>query len=167
MGKKAVTLTEILIAMTVAMVIIIPTTSMFSTSSKMLEKASNLTFASGLSRYIIQGLMSARMNDIASTPRTEISCCDPSEDNIYFYDLFNLKNDVGSLKKGKVVNSLSSLPNFFSRCAKYDFRYSVSVATANMTSDELDVVKTVEVFISWKEFGVDKAYRSHAYIVPR
>lgn len=167
MSKRAVTLAEILIAMTVAILVIIPTTSMFSTSSKMLEKASNLTFASGLARYIIQGLMSTRIKEIREIPDAGISCCDPSEDNIYFYHLFNLKNQVGDLPKGEIVNSPESLPKFFNRCAKYDYRYSMSCVPLKLSDDEYDVVFSVKVRIQWKEFGVHKSYDSHAYIVPR
>lgn len=167
MSKKGVSLTEILIALAVGIAILIPTTAMFSTSSKMLEKSSNLTFASGLARYIIQGMMSAPLMSIVDVPIPGISCCDDSDDNVYFRNLFNLKRDVGNLKEGRVYNTLEGNPKFFSRCAKYDFRYSISVGEASPNDVPGDIVKSVSVLITWKEFGVDKVYKAHVYIVPR
>ena len=61
MKKKAVTLTEVLIALAVGVIILLPTTAMFSTSSRLMEKSSNLGLAAGIARYIIQAMMTMEM----------------------------------------------------------------------------------------------------------
>ena len=68
MKKKAVTLTEILIALAVGVMILLPTTAMFSTSSRLMEKSSNLALAAGIGRYIIQGMMTMEMSEINEIP---------------------------------------------------------------------------------------------------
>ena len=165
--KKAVTLTEVLIALSIGVVILLPTTAMFSTSSRFLEKSSNLSLASGIARYIIQAMMTMDMNEIKPIDIPGVSLCDDSSRNTYFQTLFELVEDCGSLKRGKVVMGMKTCPKFYARLAKYDFRYSISVCSVNINDVDDDVMKSVAVYVTWKEFGVDKVYESHAYICPR
>ena len=76
-------------------------------------------------------------------------------------------NASGDLKKGKVTMSMESCPKFYTRLARYEFRYSISVCSVNTNDIDGDIMKSVTVYVTWKEFGVDKVYESHAFIVPR
>lgn len=165
--KKAVTLTEVLIALSIGATVLLPVTIMFSNSGRVLEKSSNLGIAAGLARYIIQGMMSMRMNEIISIPIPGVSCCDDSNDNLYLRYIFHLKENCGSLEKGLLSINHEQIPKLYSRLAKYEFRYSVTVSETSPSGEEGDLMKSVSVLISWKEFGVNKVYESHAYIVPR
>ena len=167
MKKKAVTLTEVLIALSIGMVVLLPTTVMFSSSSRFLEKSSNLSLASGIARYIIQGMMTMEMEEIKSIELPGVSMCDESDRNTYFRTLFDLAQDCGKLKKGIITMSMKNCPKFYARLAKYDFRYAISVGTAKIKDVDKDIMKSVTVYVTWKEFGVDKVYESHAFIVPR
>ncbi len=161
MKKKALTLTEILIAISIAIIIFLPASIMFSNSAKFLEKTSNLTFAGGLSRFIIQGMMASRMSEVIDIPYPGISCCDPSDDNIYFKNLFDLAEDCGDIKKGKISISAQNCPKFYQRLAKYNFRYSVSIAQTQKD------IKSVAVCITWEEFGQHKMLKTNTYVIAR
>ena len=167
MKKKAVTLTEILIALAVGVMILLPTTAMFSTSSRLMEKSSNLALAAGIGRYIIQGMMTMEMSEINEIPVPGVSMCDSSDKNQYFQTLFDLKDTCGDLKKGKITMSMKNCPKLYSRLARYEYRYWISVGVAKNSDIDDDIMKTVTVYVSWKEFGVDKLYETHAFIVPR
>ena len=167
MKKKAVTLTEVLIALAVGVIILLPTTAMFSTSSRLMEKSSNLGLAAGIARYIIQGMMTMEMDEIKAIDAPGISMCDTSDRNTYFQTLFELKDACGSFKKGKISISMDNCPKLYARLARYEYRYWISVGFAKNKDIEDDIMKTVTVYVSWKEFGVDKIYETHAFIVPR
>ena len=161
MNKTAVTLTETLIAISIAVAVILPVSMMFSNSSRMMEKTSNLTFAGGLARYIIQAMMTMEKDEIVQIPPPGISCCDDSAENTYFRKLFNFYNVDTDLNSGvTTVGIQNCVTKLYNRFARYDYRYSISVA-------QISGVKSVSVFITWKEFGVDKVFESHAYITPR
>lgn len=166
-NKRAVTLTEVLIAIAIGMAILVPSVAVFSTSSRVVEKSRNLSFASGLARYIIQGMMTMKMNDITSISAPGVSVCDQTDKNIYFKDLFNMIEQRNDLKKGAIALTHENLPAFYGHLARYEFRYSIYVGEVSPDEVAEDIVKSVTVFISWKEFGVDKSYESHAYIIPR
>ncbi len=167
MKKKAVTLTEVLIALAVGVIILLPTTAMFSTSSRLMEKSSNLGLAAGIARYVIQGMMTMEMEEIKPIDVPGVSMCDSSERNTYFQTLFDLKDTCGDLKKGKVTMSMKNCPKLYARLARYEFRYSISVGVVKSKDVDDDIMKTVTVYVTWKEFGVDKLYETHAFIVPR
>ena len=161
MNNKAVTLTETLIAISIALTIILPISMMFSNSSRTLEKTSNLSFAGGLARYIIQGMMTMEKDEIVQIPPPGISCCDESDDNTYFKKLFNFYNVESDLDSGvTTVGIKNCVTKLYNRFARYNYRYSISVA-------QISGIKSVSVLITWKEFGVDKVFESHAYIVAR
>ncbi len=161
MKKKALTLTEVIIALSVGLAIMVPTSYMFANSNKQLEKSSNLIFAAGLARTIISSMMSNHTIFPQVGNNTFISCCDDSSDNVYFRYLFNLKENCGNLKKGLLKIGKATSPKFYHRIAKYDFRYGITLAQID------ESVKSVAVYITWKEFGVNKNYETHAFIVAR
>lgn len=167
MNKRATSLVEVLIALSIGIGILIPSVALFSTSSKVVEKGRNLSFASSLSRYIIQNMMTMKMDKIVSVPIPGLSVCDDSNENYYFGELFNFKSDNGKFKKGNIGINKDQLPELYNYLARYDFRYSIAVGEANPSDDISDIIKSVTVLITWKEFGVDKVYESHAYIIPR
>ena len=165
-NRKAVTFTELLIALSIGMVILMPTSIMFSNSAKLMEKSSNLSFAAGLARYILQGMMTMDLKEITDI-KNPISCCDTSEDNKYLKFLFNLNDNCGEFKKGKVLMGKNSCPKLYARLAKFDYRYSVLSVPLILSQKKQEIMSSVKVCIHWKEFGVDKIYESHAYIIQR
>ena len=167
MKKKAVTLTEVLIALAVGVIILLPTTAMFSTSSRLMEKSSNLGLAAGIARYIIQAMMTMEMKEIKPIDIPGVSICDSSSKNQYFQTLFELADSCGEFQKGKVIMNKDNCPKLYARLARYEFRYSISVCSVNTNDVDDDIMKSVAVYITWKEFGVDKVYETHAFIVPR
>lgn len=161
MNKKAVTLTEVLIAISIAIAISLPVFLMFSTSSKSLEKSSNLCFAGGLARYIIMGMMTMQLSKIENTPTEGIACYDESDKNLYFKTLFNFYNKDDDLSAGvTTMKASNTFDKLRARFIKYDFRYHIRVAKKDETN-------SVTVGITWIEFGINKIYESHAYIVSR
>lgn len=165
MRKKAVTLTEIMIAISILIVIILPIAVSFSNSGKALEKASNVSFAAGLSRYIIQNMMTMRSSEINNTPDAGISCVDPSDDNTYFKHLFYFKNKCDNFSRGLTTIRQKSCPRmFYNRICKYNFRYIIHTVELPGSAGQ---IKSATVNITWKEMGADKVYKSHAYIVFR
>ena len=167
MKKKAVTLTEVLIALAVGVIILLPTTAMFSTSSRLMEKSSNLALAAGIARYIIQGMMTMETKEIKPIETPGVSMCDSSSKNQYFQTLFELNDSVGDLKKGKVKMSMKNCPKFYTRLARYEYRYFITCGDFISKETDDDIMKSVTVYVTWKEFGVDKVYETHAFIVPR
>lgn len=165
MNKKALTLTEVLIALSIGIAIFLPTIAMFSNSTKGLEQTSNLGFAGGLARYIIQGMNAMEFGEIEKIEKPGISCCDKSESNKYFKNLFNLQNDCGDLKKGKITIDKEKCKKLYNRLAKNDYRYFIDVSYD--PSATMKGIKSVTVNITWKEYGENKIFISHAFIVQK
>ena len=107
------------------------------------------------------------MQEIKAIDVPGVSMCDSSEKNTYFQTLFDLKDTCGDLKKGKVTMSMKNCPKLYQRLARYEFRYSISVGLVQSKDIDDDIMKTVTVYVTWKEFGVDNIYETHAFIVPR
>ncbi|MBQ2594622.1 MAG: prepilin-type N-terminal cleavage/methylation domain-containing protein, partial [Candidatus Riflebacteria bacterium] len=143
MKRKAVTLTEVLIALAVGVIILLPTTAMFSTSSRLMEKSSNLALAAGIGRYIIQGMMTMETDEIKSIEMPGVSMCDTSSKNQYFQTLFELKDTVGDLKKGKVTMSMKNCPKFYTRLARYEYRYFIKSSDFKSNDVDDDIMKSV------------------------
>lgn len=170
MKKKALTLTEVLIAVSIGVAIFIPTSIMYSNSSRQLEKTSNLSFASGLGRYIVQTMMTMKIDDIKDTEQVSpngISFCDSSDDNIFFNTLFNLKEQTGGLNKGYIKIGADSCPKLYNRLAKYDYRYMIKGTPVQLHGSDDDKISSVRLSITWKEFGENKIYEYNVVIVEK
>lgn len=155
--KKGISLTEILIAMSIALTILVPVINMFSSAGKRVQKGIIFSFAAGLARRISQHLMVMPYDEIQDVPLPGISLCDSSTDP-YFNPLLNFSDNATGQKS---INQ-TDLPELFNFLALYDFRYALSVSTVSFGDG--DEIKSVAIIISWRENGKDMLYQTHVYI---
>jgi hypothetical protein len=157
MKRSGLTLTEIMIAISMAVVVMIPMMSMFSASGQAVQKTRNFSFASGLARRISQHLMIMPFADVEEVPLPGISLCDAPDDP-FFNPFLNFQNDQNGLKR---INN-TDFPELYGFLNQFDFRYSISVS--NVSFGAGDEIKSVAIQITWKEAGKDMIYRTHVYI---
>lgn len=155
--KKGLSLTEILIAMSIAITILVPVVSMFSTAGRTVQKSIVFSFSTGLARRISQHLMVVPFDEIQEVPLPGISLCNSSEDP-FFNPLINFSTS----KTGQKSITQTDLPDFFKFLALYDFRYALSVS--NVSFGDGDEIKSVAIIITWRENGKDMLYQTHVYI---
>lgn len=158
MKKSGLSLTEIMIAVTIAATVMIPVMSMFSTSGQAVQKTRNFSFASSLARRISQHLMAMEFNDIQDVPLPGVPLCD-SPGDIFFNPMLNFSGNQSGLKK----ITGTDMPEFYAYLNQYGFRYSLSVS--NVSFGVGDEIKSVAIQITWNETGKDMIYRAHVYVV--
>ena len=149
----------------------LPTSFIFSNSTKQLEKASNRSFASSLARYIIQTMMTMKIDDIRDTDHVSeggISFCDNSDDNIFFNTLFNnFNNKIEDFDSGYVNINSNSCRNLYNRLAKNDFRYIIKGTPVQLAGPTDDKSSSINVGITWNESGERIRYNFYAIIVEK
>lgn len=155
MSKRALSLTEIMIALSIAVMVMVPVTSMFSSSGQQVTKSRNFTFAAGLARRISQHLMIMPFEDIAEV--TDQAICD-APDNEFFSPLLNFASDQSGIKRIKQAD----LPTLHGFIDLYDFHYSLSVS--NVSFGVGDEIKSIAIMITWKDAGKDLFYRTHVFV---
>lgn len=157
MNKRALSLPEILIAITIAVTVLVPVTQLFSTSGQSVQKSRNFSFATGLARRISQHLMIMKYKNIIDIPLPGLSLCDAA-DNVFFSPLFNFSNDQSGVKR----ITAADMPALYAFLNQFDFKYALSISNVSFgTGDE---IKSVAIMITWKESGKDMMYRSYVYV---
>jgi len=157
MKKTGMSLLEIVIAMSIAVVIFIPAMNMFSTTGQAVFKTRNFSFANSIARRISQHLMVMRFEDIMEIPLPGVALCDAPAGS--FFGPFI--NETGSSGGAKSI-SQADMPEFFGYLAKHDFRYSLSVS--NVSFGDGDEIKSVGILVTWQENGKDMMYRLYVYV---
>jgi len=157
MKKSGMSLLEIVIAMSIAVVIFIPAMNMFSTTGQAVFKTRNFSFANSLARRISQHLMVMPFEDIQEIPLKGIPICDAPKGS-FFGPFFN---KTGSSAGEKLITQ-TDMPEFYGYLAKHDFRYALSVS--NVSFGDGDEIKSVGIFITWKENDKDMIYRLYVYV---
>lgn len=157
MTKRALSLTEIMIAISIAVMVMVPVTSMFSTSGQQVQKSRNFSFAAGLARRISQHLLIMAFDDIVEVPLPGQIICD-APDNDFFSPMINFASDQSGIKRIKKAD----LPVLYDFLDLNGFRYSLSVS--NVSFGAGDEIKSVAIMITWKEAGKDLIYRTHVYV---
>lgn len=155
--KKGLSLTEIMIAMSIAVTVLVPVISMFSNAGRTVQKSMIFSFSAGLARRISQHLMVIPFDEIQEVPLPGVSLCD-SPDDRFFNPLLNFSTSQSGLKR----ITYSDLPEFYKFLALYDFRYAISVS--NVSFGAGDEIKSCAIMITWQENGKDMLYQTHVYI---
>lgn len=157
MKKSGMSLLEIVIAMSIALVIFVPAMSMFSTTGQTVFKTRNFSFANSIARRISQHLMVIPFEDIVEIPLPGQALCD-APDGTFFGPFYN---ETGAKAGAKYIKA-SDMPDFYGYLAKHNFRYSLSVS--NVRFGDGDEIKSVGILITWDENGKDLMYRLYVYV---
>ena len=155
MTRRALSLTEVMIALAIAVMVMVPVTSMFSISGQQVQKSRNFSFAAALARRISQHLMAMPFQDIVDIPGQSIH---DAPDDGFFNPLLNFANDQSGLKRIKA----GEMPSLHGFLEMNDFKYALSVS--NVSFGDGDEIKSIAIFITWKETGRDMIYRTHIYV---
>jgi type II secretory pathway pseudopilin PulG len=156
-NKSATSLVEIMVALSIAAMVIVPISTVFSTSNKQTTRGHNFTFASSLARRLIQHVQQQAFNKIQDVPLPG-ELIGGNKNDFYFGQLINLGDSASTIKYLTETDS----PDLYKFIRKYAFRYSISVGAVNFAEE--DKVKSVSVYITWKEMGKDYLYTSHVFV---
>ncbi len=157
MKRRALSLTEVILALAIAVMVMVPVTSMFSTSGQQVQKSRNFSFAAALARRIPQHLMVMPFDDIVEVPLSVGSIHD-SPDDPFFNPIMNFSDSQSGQKR---VNAADT-PALYDYLVQYDFKYALSVSNVSFgTGDE---IKSILILITWKEASRDMIYRTHIYV---
>lgn len=157
MNRRALSLTEVMIALTIAVMVMVPVSSMFSTSGGQVMKSRNFSFAAALARRISQHLMAMPFSDINDVPLPGLSLHNATGE-IFFNPLLNFSGSQSGVKK----ITKTDLPTLYDFLVQNDFKYSLSVS--NVSFGDGDEIKSIAIMITWKEAGRDMIYRTHVYV---
>ncbi|MDD3001495.1 MAG: hypothetical protein PHF29_07060 [Candidatus Riflebacteria bacterium] len=151
------TLVEIVIAIAIGLAAIVPISTMFSQSNRQVTKSQNFSFAAALGRRISQHTSQMPFSEIANVPLPGAAIGGTKTDR-YFGALLNPGTDKSQIK----YLDETDMPGLCSFLKKYNFKYSVSVSSVTFASD--DTVKSVAIYIMWKEGAKDFIYQTHVFI---
>lgn len=157
MKKSGLSLLEIVISISIAVVIFIPAMNMFSTTGQAVFKTRNFSFANSVARRISQHLMAMPFEDIVEIPPPGIALYD-SPAGTFFGPFINTS---GSSSGEKFITQ-GNMPEFYSYLAQHDFRYSLSVS--NVSFGDGDEIKSVGILVSWIENNKNMMYRLYVYV---
>ncbi len=157
MKNKGFSLTEIMISLAIAVTVLIPVLSMFSTSGQMVQKTLNFSFATSLARRISQHMLAKPFSEIESVSLPGVTLYD-SVDDPYFDPLFNFSDNAA----GAININNEDLKEFRNYLQKHDFRYALSVINVNFGDG--DEMKSVAIPITWNDSGKDMMYQTNVYI---
>lgn len=157
MNRHALSLTEVMIALTIAVMVMVPVSSMFSTSGNQVLKSRNFSFAAALARRISQHLMIMPFSDILDVPLPGKPLHGVDNDD-FFNPLLNFSGSQSGVKKISVADT----PDLYEYLEQHDFKYSLSVS--NVSFGAGDEIKSIAIMITWKEAGRDMIYRTHVYV---
>jgi len=157
MKRTGVSFIEIVIALGLLIICLVPVMTMFSTSGRAVQKSQNLGFAVGLSHYISQVLLTKAFGQIVSTPLSGIPLADGPDD-----EMFNPLENWRTTNAGQQRITRAEMPDLYGFLRKFNFRYSLIVNNVSFgTSDE---IKSVAIIITWREGGQDMLYKTYAFI---
>ncbi len=157
MRSHGTTLIEIIIAIAIGIAAIVPISIMFSQSSRQVTKSQNFSFAAALARRISQHTAQMPFSEISNVPLPGAPIGVNKTDR-YFGEFLNTGTSKSQIKFLDETD-MPGLSGFFK---KYNFKYSVSVSSVTFSSD--DTVKSVAIYIMWKEGAKDFIYQSHVFI---
>lgn len=157
MKRSGMSLLEIVIAMSIAVVIFVPAMGMFSTTGQAVFKTRNFSFANSVARRISQHLMAIPFEDIQEIPLPGIALCDAPTGTFFgpFY------NNTASIAGAKHITQ-ADMADFYGYLANYDFRYSLSVS--NVSFGAGDEIKSIGILVTWNENNKDMMYRLYVYV---
>ncbi|HNW34684.1 MAG TPA: hypothetical protein PKM25_07120 [Candidatus Ozemobacteraceae bacterium] len=157
MSRRAVTLVEIVIALGILIVCMVPVLTMFSTSGRAVLKSQNLGFAIGLAHRVSQHLLNMPFDAIVEVPLPGSPIADGPDDGY-----FNPVTNFGSQSSNALRITKAQIPDLWSFLRKYEFRYALVVNNVNFAAG--DRMKCVGIIITWKEGGKDLLYKLYTYV---
>jgi hypothetical protein len=155
--KSGMSLLEIVISISIAVVIFIPAMNMFSTTGQAVFKTRNFSFANSAARRISQRLMAMPYEDIVEVPLPGIALFDAPAESFFAPFL----NTSGTNSGAKNITQ-ADMPEFYSYLVQHDFRYSLSVS--NVSFGDGDEIKSVGILITWSENNKNMMYRLYVYV---
>ncbi|HOT26961.1 MAG TPA: hypothetical protein PLU72_02155 [Candidatus Ozemobacteraceae bacterium] len=157
MNRRALSFVEVIIAMGILAMCMLPVMTMFGSSGRAVLKSQNLAFAVGLAHRISQHLFDAPYEAIVEVPLPGNAIAGGPDDG-FFNPLLNDKT-TGA---GALRITQAQLPELWMFLRKYDFRYSLIVNNVNFATG--DQMKCVGIIITWKEGGKDLLYKLYTYV---
>lgn len=136
---------------------LIPVTNMFGVSGRAVQKSQNLALAVGLAHRISQHLLARPYPEVVEAPLPGQSIADGPTDG-----LFNPLENTGTTNETLINITQSQSPDLHSFLRKYDFRYALLVTPVVFGPG--DEMKSVCIFVSWKEGGQNLSYRMYMYV---
>ncbi len=155
--RSATSLVEVIIALSIASMVIVPISLVFNTSNRQTTRGHNFTFASSLARRVLQHVQQLPFKDVLDVPLPGVLIGEDPSDQ-FFGAFLNLGTTHRSVKH----LTQNDMPDLYEFIKKHGFRYSISVGTVSFSAE--DNIKSVTVYITWKEMGKDYMYKSHAFI---
>jgi len=156
-NRRAVSFVEVIMAMGILAMCMLPVMSMFGSTGRAVLKSQNLAFAIGLAHKISQHLLDTPYEAITEVPLPGNPIADGPDDG-FFNPLTNFKTTAaGGLRITK-----AQLPELWNFLRKYEFRYYLTVNDVIFAAG--DRMKCVGIFITWKEGGKDLIYTLYTYV---
>jgi len=157
MKRRAVSFVEVIMAMGILAMCMLPVMSMFGSSGRAVLKSQNLAFAIGLAHKISQHLLDTPYEAITEVPLPGNSLADGPDDGF-----FNPLTNIQSTAAGVLRIKQAQLPDLWSFLRKCEFRYSLIVNNVNFATG--DRMKCIGIIITWQEGGKDLLYKLYTYV---
>lgn len=151
-GRRGVTLLEIILAMVILTVAMVPMLDLFGISGRTVAKSQNLSLAVGLAHKIAQHLLALPYDSIVDRPETALA--DGPDDQ-----MFNPLANPGTSQAGNLKITAAQLPELHAFLQKYQVRYGLDVVG--------DAPKDVKIIITWIEQGRNMMYALRVYVSRR
>ena len=160
-SRKATSLIEIMIAISIGITMLLPIGYFFTHTGQQVSYSQNKTLAGALARRICQYVYHMPYDHVKQVPQKPIGG-DPNDP--YFGQILNTKKD----KSGIQHLTENELKDFYGLLSKHNFKYQIEIAEADLSysGDYDDRIKSVMVYISWRENGNDWTYSECVYILP-
>ncbi len=147
-----ITLLEIILAMVILTIAIVPMLDVFGISGRTVAKSQNLSMAVGLAHKIAQHLLTVPYDAIVDQPETALA--DGPDDG-----MFNPLENPGTSAADALKITAARLPELHAFLKKYNVRYSLDVVG--------DDPKDVKILITWIEQGRNMLYSLRIYVSRR
>ncbi len=157
MKRRAVSFVEVIMAMGILAMCMLPVMTMFGSSGRAVLKSQNLAFAVGLAHRISQHLLDTPYDAITEVVLPGNAIADGHDDG-FFNPLINPKTS----SSGALRIKQAQLPELWNFLRKYEFRYSLIVNNVNFATG--DRMKCIGIIITWKEGGKDLLYKLYTYV---
>ncbi|HEY9072309.1 MAG TPA: hypothetical protein VIV61_18760 [Candidatus Ozemobacteraceae bacterium] len=157
MNRRAVSFVEIVIALGILIVCMVPVLTMFGSAGRAVLKSQNLGFAIGFAHRISQHLLSMPFDSITEVPLPGQPVADGPDDGF-----FNPVSNFGTTGTNALRITKAQTPDLWAFLRKYEFRYALIVNNVNFAAG--DRMKCVGIIITWKEGGKDLLYKLYTYV---
>ncbi len=150
--RRGVTLLEVIMAMVILTIAIVPMLDVFGITGRTVAKSQNLSLAVGLSHKIAQHLLTLPYDAIVD--KAETALADGSDDQV-----FNPLENPGTSQTTNRRITAAHLPELHAFLKKYSVRYALDVVG--------DAPKDVKIIITWIEQGRNMMYSLRVYVSRR